>query len=295
VGAILLLLLFYGNIAAAAEIVSVQSINIKPYNDALSGFKNDCNCNIKQFVLSEMHDDDIVSRINKTKPDLIVAIGIKALGSIKEIKNTPVVYLMALSPQNIISGNNNIAGVDLLIRPKNQLSALKKIMPHVKTIGLIYDPAFSAEFVKDIRLASRSKDINIIAKEIHEVRDFPSLLINMKEKIDTLWIIPDLTVITPEILEYSFLFSIENNIPLITFSKKYLEMGALISFDIDAYDIGRQAWEISDKILSGADIKHIKRIYARKLHTSINLKIVHNFGIIPVDNMLIKALADNQK
>ena len=68
-------------------------------------------------------------------------------------------------------------------------------------------------------------------------------------------------------------------------------MGALVSLDINAYDIGRQAWGISDRILSGTDISRINKVYAKKIDTSINPTIAHNFGVIPIGNKLIKAFA----
>ena len=71
-------------------------------------------------------------------------------------------------------------------------------------------------------------------------------------------------------------------------------MGALISLDIDSVDMGRQAWEIADKILSGTVTKHNKMSYARTLNVTINHKTVKNFGMISINNMLIRAVADNR-
>jgi len=289
--AIILFVLFTAGFVSAAEIVSIQSISIQPYNDALDGFRSACGCKVRQLVLNEMYDENIKNYINKPKPDLILAVGMKALESIKHIRDIPVVYLMVLDPQSVISGNDNASGIDMYISPETQLSAIKKTVPHIKTVGLIYDPSYSERFAKDAAKASRSTGINIIAKKISRTKDFPRMLSDMKDEIDALWMVPDPTVITPEVIEYSFLFSIENNIPLIAFSKKYLEAGALVSLDIDPNDIGRQAWELADRMLSGTDMKQIKNTYARKLDVSINLKTARNFGVIPVNNMLIKAVA----
>jgi putative ABC transport system substrate-binding protein len=279
----------------ASEIVSVQSINIKPYNNALKGFKTACSCNVKNLIVSEMQRADIVKKIYKTKPDLIIAIGIHALGSIISIKDIPIVYIMILDPQSLLSDKKNITGVSMHIDPEKQLSFINKILPDVKNIGLLYDPAKTGDFVKNAKPAATAVGIKLFAKKIHSSKDFPSLLKDMAGEINAFWMLPDLTAVTPETVEFLFLFSIENNLPVITFSKKYSEMGALISFNIDALDIGRQAWDIAEKILSGTDIKKMTNIYAKKIDIKINQITARKLGIIAIDDMLIKAIVANQE
>jgi len=101
----------------------------------------------------------------------------------------------------------------------------------------------------------------------------------MKDTIDVFWMLPDLTVITPETVEFLLLFSFENKIPLFTFSEKYVEMGAFLSMDIDAFDMGRQAGEMASEILAGEDVKKIEQTYARKAIVSTNLLIARKLGI----------------
>ncbi len=293
-GFIIFLVFFHSNFASASEIVSVQSINIQPYNDALSSFQNNCNCDVKQFIISEMYGDDVVMKIQKAEPELIIAIGMKALESVSEIKDVPIVSMLVLNPQSIIANNDNITAIDLFIPPIKQLSEIMKVIPHIKTIGLLFDPVKTGNYIKDAKIASKSLGIRLIAKEVQRSKDVPSILQSMKGNIDAYWMIPDLTVVTPDTVEFLSLFSIENNIPIITFSRNYFNMGALISLDIDSADMGRQAWEIADRILSGTLTKHIKMSYTRTLNVSINHKTVKNFGMIAVNNMLIRAVAENR-
>jgi len=71
-------------------------------------------------------------------------------------------------------------------------------------------------------------------------------------------------VITPETIEIMLLFSFENHIPVLTFSEKYVELGALMSIGIDAFDMGCQAGEMANQILKGSDVSIIQNAYARK-------------------------------
>ena len=99
--------------------------------------------------------------------------------------------------------------------------------------------------------------------------------------------LPDLTVITPETIEFVLLFSLENKIPILAFSEKYVELGALMSVGIDAFDIGIQAGEMAEKILSGRDIMNARHVDARKAVISINLKVAKTLGI-PIDEKIIR-------
>ncbi len=292
---IIFIILLFCNTVSAAKIISVQSLSIKPYNDAVKGFQSACNCSVEQFIISEMYEADINKRIQITNPELIIAVGSKALEIVKEIKDISIISLMVLNPQSIISDHDNISGIDLFIPPKKQLAEITRLIPHLKTIGLIYDPARTGNYIKDIENASIASNIRIIAKQANDPLELPSLLNSMKDEIDAFWMIPDLTVVNQDTIEILSLFAIKYNLPLISFSKSYFKMGALISLDIDSIDIGRQAWEIAEQILSGKNSNQIKTSYARTLISSINHKTVKNFGMITINNMLIRAIATKSK
>lgn len=290
---IMLFILLFHSYSFGFEIVTVQNIDIKPYNDAYHGFKNTCGCDPEQLVISELQGLDITREIRNLDPDLIIAIGITALKKIKDIKETPIVYLMVLDPDPVLSANTNITGVNIYIPPEKQLFHIQNIIPHISNIGLVYDPAINGNFVKKALHAAMKANIELTAKKISNAKEFPKLLKSMEDDIDAFWMLPDLTAFTPETTEYLFLSSIENNIPVITFSDKYLDMGALISFNIDAYDMGKQAYEISDKILKGAKISKLEKTFARKANIEINQRTAKKLGIFNINNKLIRAIAIN--
>jgi putative ABC transport system substrate-binding protein len=293
---VLMVLLTMGHsLSFGAGIVSVQSIDIKPYNEAYEGFLSICNCEVEQIVISDLPRDKLIKKVRSLRPELIVSIGITALKEVKEIKDIPIVYVMVLDPDPVISGSTNITGVDIYIPPDKQLFHISNIIPHVSNIGIIYDPDLNGDFVEKAVPAAKAVDIGLITKEILDPKEFPVLLQEMKDDIDAFWMLPDLTAFTPETTEYLFLTSIENNIPVITFSERYLDMGALISFNIDALDMGKQAYEVSTRILDDAKIGKMKRSLARKANITINQRTAKKLGIFNINNKLIKAIAINRE
>lgn len=273
------LICFHGVAEARGKIVAIQSIRVAPYEKVIQGVKSVCNSKINRLVVSELEGADVVEKITKIKPDMILAIGMNALSMVKEIKNIPIIYLMILNPQSILSGEKNITGVSLNVPQDKQLDILSNILPDFKNIGLLYDPERTGNLVKRAQIAAQKTDINLIAEEVHSSKDVPVLLKNIKGKCDIFWMLPDITVITPETIESLLLFSIENKIPILTFSEKYVEVGATMSIGVDAYDMGCQAGEMAKKILAGTDVTRIQQEDARKTVVSINIKIAKKLGI----------------
>ncbi len=285
---IIIILIFYilsflffchGQAQAGQKVVIVQSIRVAPYEKTIRGFKSVCHSDIDRLVISELKGTDTVKRIYDIRPNIILAVGMDALSKVKTIKDLPIIYCMVLNPESIVHGNKNISGVSMSISPANQLSIFLKVLPDLKTIGLLYDPDRTGHFVKKAQDAAGKIGIQLIAKETHSPKKVPLLVKDMKGKAEVFWMLPDITVLTPETIKFLVLFSLENRIPILTFSEKYLALGMFISVDIHTHDVGVQAGEIANKILSGGNVAYGQHSDARKVKITINRKISKKLGI----------------
>ena len=269
----------HGLAGAGQEIMVFQSLSIKPYEEALEGFRSVCERKHQRIVLSESKDRSVLKEVRRYQPSLILAIGREALLKTKGIKTIPIVYLMVLNPGAILSGEENITGVSMSVPPDKQLDALLHAVPKIRSIGLLYDPDRTGYLVREARSAAIKRGLALLTREIRASGDDPSLIMGMKKQIDAFWMLPDITVMTPETVEFLLLFSMENNIPLLAFSEKYLELGAFMSTGIEASDMGVQAGEIANRILTGKQKKCIPQVHARKVVVSTNLLIAGKLGI----------------
>jgi len=276
---LMFLVLCCGLAEAGQEIVAVQSVRVGPYEEAIKGFKSTSHARIHRIVMSETQGADVLREIKRIKPDMVLAIGRDALSTVKKIKSVPIVYLMVLNPQTVLSGESNITGVSMNISPEKQLKAILDALPQTKRIGLVYDPNRTADFVKEAQHAAGKMGVTLLANETGSSKEVPSAILDMKGKIDAFWMVPDVTVITPDTVEFLILFSMENNLPLLTFSEKYLELGAFMSTAIDPFDMGVQAWELAKNILRGKDGKSTQQVHARRMIVSTNLVVAGKLGI----------------
>ena len=132
----ILMLQFTGTaVAAPPAVVSVQSIDVPPYNEALRGFQSICNADTeKNHSLRIGPCRHRPKNYQRPPPDLIVAIGPDALQKIKTIANTPIVYLMILNPGQMAADAPNITGVSMNIAQKKTISdysiRVTECLPH---------------------------------------------------------------------------------------------------------------------------------------------------------------------
>jgi putative ABC transport system substrate-binding protein len=288
-----ILMLCPGLAEAGHEIVAVQSADLKPFEEAIKGFERSCNADLQRIIISESQGVDVVREIKLKRPDMVLAIGGDALSLVKRIKNIPIVYVMVLNPQSALSGEENITGVSMNIPPDRQLQAILQTLPRAKRIGLLYDPKNTGYLVEQAQQAAREMDIVLTAGAIHHARDVATSAMEMKGDIDVFWMLPDVTVMTPETVEFLLLFSLKYRIPLLAFSEKYLDLGAFVSTGIDAFDMGAQAGDMASKILSGTQVKKVQQALARKYVVSTNLMIAGKLGIGL--NLAMTSNDDNKK
>lgn len=248
---------------AGHKIVIVQSSRLQPYEEARLGFlqyisaitptkglKSVHAADTTEFILTDINGTDLRKEASRINPDLILAIGTNALSAVKKITEIPIIYLMAPFPETLVGKNTNITGLGLEISPEKQLAGLVAAIPGISRLGLIHDPARTAGLVKQIRAAAEKKGIDLIVKETQNARQVPGLLDEMVGKIDAFWMLPDHTVTTPQSVEYMLLYSLENRIPILTFSEKYVKKGATMAVTFDVGAMGRQAGEMARKIMA---------------------------------------------
>ncbi len=274
-----------------SQVLAFMSTHIKPYENALSGFKKVCDCDVRKIVFSETGPYfDLSKEIEATRPDMVLAIGTKALTQLmnklknkhQSIRNIPIVYMMDLNPEPLTSGQKNITGVRMITSPSKQLTAFLRAIPLIQRVGIVYNPAKSEKFVEGAVAAAKKVGVELLIKKAQKPEDVPGLVNEMAGEIDAFWMIPDASVVMSESVEAILLFSLENMVPVLTFSEKHLEIGALMSMSvsINAADMGRQAGKMAERILhDGTDIAFIKAAYAENGTLMVNQLVAQSLNI----------------
>ena len=234
--------------AQAQDIAVLMSVDIKPYIEVLEGYMQSCDFELTEYTLSELDSAIVLGGIRKGRPALVFAIGQDALELAKDIKGIPVVFTMVSNPEVLLpKGNSNLAGVSMNVSARRQLSAFLSVMPGLERIGMVYDPRNSRLLFEVAREAAAALHVTLVAREVHGSKKVLGAVNEVMGEIDAFWMVPDRTVVFPEAVESLMLDSFEKNVPVLTFSERYVALGALLSLNIDAGDMGRQACEMSKR------------------------------------------------
>lgn len=284
---LLVLHLFLVHTTSAYDITVIKSDNVKLYNDALEGFKSSCNCTVEVVDLARHDGSSAVKDILDASPDAVVAVGSKAYRVVRSLKSLPV-FTMLTYPFDK-SKNGNIWWVSTDTQPARYLAAMSEVLPRAVRIGIVFNPALSGAYASELARTGKEKGLQLILKEVSSPRDVPAALSSMSGEIDLLMMIPDTTVASDDAMASMVTFSYQNTVPIMTFSRRFLTMGALLSFEIDPFDIGAQTGDLAMVVLRNGDAKARGIYYARKAVLTINRKIATKLGIRIPDRVLRKA------
>ncbi len=217
------------------------------------------------------------TRISAVRPDLILALGPKALTAARGIATVPVISLLVFSPEKIIAGQANITGITLNIPAKIQLDEMSRLLPGVKRVGVIYDPVRSNDLLGHARTSR--PDLEFVAIPATNEKEVAGLLHKLEGRIDLVWLLPDLTVFTPHTFPLFLRFSFENRIPLLSFAEQHLKSGAalVVTFDVEA--MGQEAAEIATRLFHGEPAAKIGMKNATRVKTLVNDIILQKMNI----------------
>ncbi len=270
----------------AGDVAVMMSANVRPSRGALLGFKE----TVRHRIVTEydLKGDldrgrkaltDIQSKIN---PNLIFTIGTSALQvAARKTIDLPVVYSMVFNPFSIIGAElKNITGVSMNVSVKETIQLFKDLSPKIRRVGVVFNPARSRHLVMRTALVARKQGLQLVTRKIRSSREAIKALNSMQDEIDALWILPDETILVPEVFQYMLLFSRRNKVPLLGLSERHTEMGAVLSLSFgSSKDMGRQAGELANTILGGKKPASIPYTTARQTKLTVNLRAARKLGM----------------
>jgi len=123
-----------------------------------------------------------------------------------------------------------------------------------------------------------------VAVQVSSDREVTEALKKLAGKIDALWMIPDPSNISPQGAEAILLFGLENKVPILAPSEKFVKNGALLSVAADYLAVGEQTGKLANAIVRGTPASGLPVEQPQKFSLSINLKVARQIGLdIPED------------
>ena len=261
----------------------------------------------RENILVEMRDakgdraalKPMANELVSKKVDLIFTTGTRSTGEAMAATNEiPIVFRHPGNPQtlglvksNARPGGNvtGVAGFGLEMTGK-KLETLQQIVPGVRRVHIFYD--LNDKFSRDnFALAKKSAEklgLEVVEHSTKSNEELKTSLVNLQNGAgDALFQIPDNLVDS----EADFIFQTarQKKLPTMFNEEPWAIKGALGAYGPSAYQMGRQAAGLVDKILRGQKPANLPVEPARKFDLIINFRTANAIGLTIPPDILKKA------
>jgi putative tryptophan/tyrosine transport system substrate-binding protein len=248
-----LLLVFLAQFSFA-DVAIIKTAGIASFDDARNGFSSICFENKKEFNLMEdlSNQNDITTQIKAGNFNLIVVMGTLAAKFAKDnFPTVPTVFCMVLNTDVNSLKAENITGVGVDVRLKDQFTVMRNINKKIKRIGIIYTQPTNDPLIASARSVAQELDMSVVTSGIAGSQDIQKAMNDIVGKIDALWIPPDPSLYSDEVIRYIGSTSLTKLIPCFGPNERYVRSGAIFSMAFDPVEAGRTAGDVANKILQG--------------------------------------------
>jgi len=171
------------------------------------------------------------------------------------------------------------------------LELLKEIAPHIKRVGLLFNPETAPHVKNMLRLfeaaaASFSVEPEIIS--VHDIAELDASTAALGRKLGAGLIVPP-DIFTVRHREQIIALSMRHGMPTIYPFRYWVQEGGLISYGVDVIDIHRRAATYVDRILRGAKVSDLPVQLPTKFELIINLKVAKALNIQAPTTLLARA------
>lgn len=237
-----------------ADVAIIKTAGIASFDEARNGFSSICFENKKEFNLMEdlSNQNEIASQIKGGNYNLIVGMGTLAAKFAKDnFPNVPIVFCMVLNTDVNSLKSDNTAGVGIDVRIKDQFTVMRNINKKIKRVGIIYTQPVNDPLIASARSVAQELDMSVVTSGISGSQDIQKAMNDIIGKIDALWIPPDPSLYSDEVIRYIGSTSLTKLIPCFGPNERYVRSGAIFSMTFDPVEAGRMAGDVANKILQG--------------------------------------------
>lgn len=276
--------------AEAGKTCVVVGKRITPYLKALEGIEAELGGQLHRFDLEGKRERGrtVVNQIVHDGCVHVIAIGLLALDVTQfELHDHDIIYTMVSAPLTAVCAAGNIRGVSIDPPPRLLIGMLKRMLPNVASVGIVYDPSHSSAYLAEMRNAAHVRQIQLVVRTAKRMRDFSEAVDDLMGRVDAVVMVPDPTTANNKSFEYLLLETARRGIPLVGLSGKHVRDGALFAFDVDYVEAGRCAV----RIMRDETCRRGAEDGASTLHRLIvNMKTAKRLGL-HIDPVLIKDAA----
>lgn len=233
----------------------------------------------------------IAQQFVNSKKDLVFAIATPAAQAVyNNTKDIPIVFTAVTDPvsaglaKDWKSSGNNVTGTSDMVNIKQQLETMKKVVPDMKKVGIIYSTSEANSKQQVEEFDKVIKELGLEGKKITvtNVNEIDQNLTNGLKDIDVLYVPTDNTVVSGAAIVTKK--CLENKVPILAAEEGVVKAGGLCTVGISYKEIGKEAAYKAVEILEGKKPAEIEITKKEDLQFTVNVDAAKALGItIPED------------
>ncbi|TDO92207.1 putative ABC transport system substrate-binding protein [Halanaerobium saccharolyticum] len=233
----------------------------------------------------------IAQKFNQNKPDLVLAIATpSAQTAANVISEIPVLITAVTDPvkagvvNTMERPGGNITGTTDMNPVAKQLELIKKFLPDLNTLGILYNPGEVNSVVQVDLAKKKAEEMGVAIEEgtVSNSSEVSLAVSSLVGDVDAIYIPTDNIIVSamPTVLQTAY----NNQIPVFASENNSVKLGAIATLGIDYYQLGRQTGSMAAKILNGADPATMSVKSSEELKLYINQKSAAKIGLkIPAE------------
>lgn len=280
---------------STARVAILLSQESPAYRAAAEGFRNELRADgfkVEVDVRVLGAPDPEQARRNRAEPpDLVLALGSSAAAAAgAQFGPVPIVAIVLRSSEFAQLGP--ATGVYLEFPVELELQWLRKVMPHVRKVGVVYNPAENADVIARAGTAAAGLGLELVSRKVTSRDRLPDALASLANEAQVLWGIADTLVLTPETARSFLLFQFRQRIPFAGLSDAWVRAGALYAIDRDWTDLGHQCAELAERVLRGRTPGSLPPVPPRHAKLFLNRNTAQTLKVVvPPETLRLTAQA----
>lgn len=176
---------------------------------------------------------------------------------------------------------------------RRQLNLVGFALPEHTRVAVILGPT-TASLENELVTAARDRDLDLQARHLPSSTELIPLLNEVLEESDVLLSLPDPMVFNSSTLHHLLIATYHRKVPVMGFSRAFVEAGALLAVYSTPAQTGRQAAEIVRQALQAPVRPLPPPQYPKYFAVAVNRRVAASLGLdIPDEQTLLNRLQDH--
>ncbi len=231
-----------------------------------------------------------------SRASVIVTVGVKAADLIAaQGGTTPVLAVLVTEDwyqsrgrTRLGSGGRSVGAVVLEQPLSRQLRLIRSAFPAAGKIGVVVSPR-NAGMLETMQAAAEAEGLVLVGAVAESETALLPTLVNVLKEADLLLAVPDAEALNRNTVQSVLMTTYRYRDPMVGYSQALSRAGALVSLYSSPEQVGRQAGELTARVLNGSKLPGLQ--WPRYFSVSVNEHVARSLGIdVPAEEALLNGL-----